>query len=31
MRREQDNKPGLYDTTDNVFYTNAGTGEFLYA
>lgn len=29
--REQDNKPGLYDTTDNVFYTNAGSGEFLYA
>lgn len=29
--RIADSKPGLYDTTDNVFYTNQGTGEFLYA
>lgn len=29
--RQQDSKPGLYDTVNNVFYTNAGTGEFLYA
>lgn len=25
-----DNKPGLYDTVFNTFYTNQGTGEFLY-
>ena len=29
--RIADSKPGLYDTTNDVFYTNAGTGEFLYA
>lgn len=29
--RTSDNKPGLYDTVNNVFYTNQGTGEFLYA
>lgn len=29
--RTADSKPGLYDTVNNVFYTNAGTGEFLYA
>lgn len=29
--RLSDNKPGLYDTVNGVFYTNAGTGEFLYA
>lgn len=28
--RTSDYKPGLYDTVNNVFYTNAGTGEFLY-
>lgn len=28
--RLSDNKPGLYDTVNGVFYTNAGTGEFLY-
>lgn len=26
--RKSDNKPGLYDIVNNVFYTNAGTGEF---
>lgn len=29
--RTADSKPGLYDTVNDVFYTNAGTGEFLYA
>ena len=29
--RDSDSRPGLYDTVNNVFYTNAGTGEFLYA
>lgn len=29
--RLSDSKPGLYDTVNDVFYTNAGTGEFLYA
>lgn len=29
--RLSDNKPGLYDIINNQFYTNAGTGEFLYA
>lgn len=29
--RISDNKPGLYDFVNNQFYTNAGTGEFLYA
>lgn len=28
--RVSDNKPGLYDTVNNQFYTNQGTGEFLY-
>lgn len=28
--RLADSKPGLYDIVNNVFYTNAGTGEFLY-
>ena len=27
--RCSDNKPGLYDTVNNVFYTNSGTGEFI--
>ena len=27
--RRSDNKPGLYDTVGGVFYTNAGTGEFI--
>lgn len=27
--RKSDNKPGLYDTVGGVFYTNAGTGEFI--
>jgi hypothetical protein len=29
--RNIDSKPGLYDTVNNLFYTNRGTGEFLYA
>jgi len=29
--RIADNKPGLYDLVNNQFYTNTGTGEFLYA
>lgn len=29
--RTADSKPGLLDTVNNVFYTNDGTGEFLYA
>lgn len=28
--RTSDNKPGLYDTINSTFYTNQGTGEFLY-
>ena len=28
--RNSDNKVGLYDIVNNVFYTNQGTGEFLY-
>ena len=28
--RKFDGKIGLYDTVNNVFYTNAGTGEFTY-
>lgn len=28
--RKSDNKPGMYDTVSQTFYTNAGTGEFLY-
>ena len=28
--RKSDNKPGLYDTVTKEFYTNQGTGEFLY-
>lgn len=28
--RNSDNKPGMYDLVNGVFYTNAGTGEFLY-
>lgn len=27
--RKADNKPGIYDTISKVFYTNAGTGEFV--
>lgn len=27
--RKSDNIPGLYDSVNNVFYTNAGTGTFL--
>ena len=26
--RKSDNKPGLYDLVNDVFYTNSGTGEF---
>jgi hypothetical protein len=26
--RKSDNEPGLYDTVNNTFYTNVGTGEF---
>lgn len=29
--RSSDNKPGLYDIVNSKFYTNAGTGEFIYA
>lgn len=29
--RIADSKPGLYDLVNDQFYTNAGTGEFLYA
>lgn len=29
--RINDSKPGLYDTINNAFYTNQGSGEFLYA
>ena len=29
--RVADSKPGLYDTANNAFFTNQGTGEFLYA
>lgn len=29
--RDYDSKPGLYDIVNDVFYTNNGTGEFLYA
>lgn len=28
--RKSDNKPGMYDTINNVFYVNQGTGEFSY-
>ena len=28
--RKSDNKPGLYDVINNIFYTNSGTGEFTY-
>ena len=28
--RKADNKPGMYDLVNDVFYTNAGTGEFSY-
>ena len=28
-KRKSDNKPGLYDKVNKVFYTNAGTGEFI--
>ena len=27
--RKSDNAAGLYDTVNNVFYTNAGTGKFI--
>ena len=27
--RKADNKPGMYDIVNNVFYTNQGTGEFV--
>lgn len=27
--RKSDNKPGMYDLVNNVFYTNQGTGEFV--
>ena len=29
--RTSDNKPGVYNVTNQTFHTNAGTGEFLYA
>ena len=28
--RLSDNKPGMYDFVNGVFYTNAGNGEFLF-
>ena len=28
--RNSENKPGLYDLVNNVFYTNQGTGDFTY-
>lgn len=28
--RNSDDKPGMYDLVNDVFYTNAGTGEFTY-
>lgn len=28
--RNSDNKPGMYDRVNNVFYTNQGSGEFKY-
>lgn len=28
--RKSDNKPGMYDTIGNTFYTNQGNGEFTY-
>jgi hypothetical protein len=28
--RKSDNKPGMYDLVTGTFFTNAGTGEFLY-
>ena len=31
MLRRLDSKSGFYDLVNNQFYTNAGTGEFLYA
>jgi len=27
--RRSDLKPGMYDTVNNVFYTNSGSGEFI--
>lgn len=27
--RKSDTEPGMYDTVNNVFYTNAGTGSFI--
>jgi len=27
--RKSDMKPGMYDTVNGVFYTNAGSGEFI--
>lgn len=29
VKRNSDNKPGMYDTVSWAFYTNAGTGEFI--
>ena len=29
VKRNSDNKPGMYDTVSQTFYTNAGTGEFI--
>lgn len=31
VKRDSDNKPGLYDLVSGTFYTNAGTGAFSYA
>lgn len=27
--RKSDSKPGLYDTVNDIFYTNQGSGEFV--
>jgi hypothetical protein len=29
VKRNSDNKPGMYDLVNDVFYVNAGTGEFV--
>lgn len=29
VKRNSDNKPGMYDLVNNVFYVNQGTGEFV--
>ena len=29
--RNSDNKPGMFDALSGIFYTNVGSGEFVYA